>query len=367
MRYITCLGVGLLLVLSMAGSHHSSHAQDECPPGQWHVNGACTASGDIEWEEGWNSVLPGGETACAHGTPFRFWVRPGGEDLLVYFQGGGGCWSAETCRRDSPVFYYDQTAGAAEVFSYDKGIFDQDNPANPFRDYTTVFVPSCTGDVYTGTITRTYSDEVVIEHRGFLNLMSALDFTGETIATPESIFVTGCSAGSMGSIVAAPYLREMYPDVPLVQLGDSLGSLFSYRQDIDTYYGGSGMIPSWLEDAPSAQSFSLADFYIAVANHYPATQFAQFNYTFDHVQQRYFATDQDDPANVVRQILHGSLTDIENNTENFVSYTAFDDSHCIMPTNRFYQAEENGQRFVDWVQDLMEHEAPTIRCEECVP
>ncbi len=43
---------------------------------------------------GWNTFEPGGETTCSDGSPFRFFARPGDpEKLLVYFQGGGGCWA----------------------------------------------------------------------------------------------------------------------------------------------------------------------------------------------------------------------------------------------------------------------------------
>lgn len=46
----------------------------------------------------WETISPGGDTACATGTPFSFHVRradPG--RVMVYFNGGGACWSGETC------------------------------------------------------------------------------------------------------------------------------------------------------------------------------------------------------------------------------------------------------------------------------
>src|SRR5689334_19223009 len=47
---------------------------------------------------GWTRIEPGGETRCAHDTPFAYWVRPGMVNkLLVFFQGGGACFDANTC------------------------------------------------------------------------------------------------------------------------------------------------------------------------------------------------------------------------------------------------------------------------------
>ena len=46
----------------------------------------------------WTKIEPGGDTRCARNTPYAYWVRPGTTNkLFVYFQVGGGCYSAETC------------------------------------------------------------------------------------------------------------------------------------------------------------------------------------------------------------------------------------------------------------------------------
>src|SRR5689334_15759391 len=42
---------------------------------------------------GWTKIDGGGEAICARGTPYSFWVRPGTVNkLLIFFEGGGGCW-----------------------------------------------------------------------------------------------------------------------------------------------------------------------------------------------------------------------------------------------------------------------------------
>ena len=48
---------------------------------------------------GWTELFPGGETACARGGIYSFSVRKTkSSKLLVYFEGGGSCYDAKTCR-----------------------------------------------------------------------------------------------------------------------------------------------------------------------------------------------------------------------------------------------------------------------------
>src|SRR5690606_33626920 len=62
-------------------------------------------------EPGWTAMEPGGETACALGTPYSFHVKPGeGADakkLLIFLNGGGACWTGDQCDIESePTPYF---------------------------------------------------------------------------------------------------------------------------------------------------------------------------------------------------------------------------------------------------------------------
>ena len=38
------------------------------------------------------------EPICSRGTPYAYWVKRGTNNkLLMYYQGGGACWSYVTC------------------------------------------------------------------------------------------------------------------------------------------------------------------------------------------------------------------------------------------------------------------------------
>ena len=45
----------------------------------------------------WETVVPGGDTICSDGSPYRFFVHRGDPGkLLIEFEGGGACWSGST-------------------------------------------------------------------------------------------------------------------------------------------------------------------------------------------------------------------------------------------------------------------------------
>jgi len=111
---------------------------------------------------------------CADGSDYQYLTWAGDPDKVVIFlQGGGACFTAETCEIGSPAqsFSHDIVADleAARSGGFRRGLFDFDNPENPVGDWSVIYLPYCTGDVFLGTRAHTYSDEVTISHTGNLN------------------------------------------------------------------------------------------------------------------------------------------------------------------------------------------------------
>lgn len=318
---------------------------------------------------GWTEINPGGDAICARGTPYRFWVRPGNVNrLLVFFEGGGGCWNAATCREGSSFF--DDTVDAGDSPQGQRGIFDLDNPDNPFRDYYMVYIPYCTGDVHWGDNVQTYRDtqgEVSINHTGFRNAQTAIDWIIGQFSDPDNIFVTGCSAGSIGSIAWAPYLIRQYPQTHVAQLGDSEAFLFDRPIDLQVDYRAHDNFPAWIPATQAIQPgrFSMPEYYVAIADYYPDYTFAQYNTAADAVQIRYFQA-LDNTSASWPDALARSLAQIEADAPNFRSFTAGGAAHCILPFDRFYSYRVEQARFRDWVADLAaDRPVTTIRCGQC--
>lgn len=326
------------------------YGQAGCDTGEWRIDGECTAL-DTVLDAGWHRIDPAGDTRCAHDTEYTFWVRPGNDDVLLYFQGGGGCWDQSSCRIGSS--FYKQRVSPLEPRTYRNGIFDFNNPDNPFADHTIIFAPSCTGDVYMGSGVVDYGDDVVVHHRGFDNLMAAVNFTIDYAPEPASVFVTGCSAGSVGSAVATPHIIDAYPDTRVTQLGDSLGLIFRLPNDFTSFWGIRDFYtPTLTEFAPDYSAFSMTDYYHGLGQAYPDHTFAQFNYQYDNVQQRYFAIGQADPRQFVGENLPIVIQDIADSTPNFRYYIDEGDSHCILPSADLYRAEVNGVPALDWITSI---------------
>lgn len=370
-RNLFCLW---LVLVFWIGIIPSSAQGVNCPAGEMRVNGDCGTAALSTLEDGWNKIDPGGETMCAHRTDFSYFVRPGETDnLLIFMQGGGGCWNADTCR-DSGVnfngFYSSRVTAENNPANRRSGILNLDDPENPFGDYTAIYIPVCTGDVHWGNNTVIYPDEdegdVTMEFKGYVNTSSALEWVYDNITAPDSIFVTGCSAGSVGSILHTPYLIEHYPDVPVVQFGDSLSLLFNRPVDLQTdYWRAHDNFPQWIPELAEMEAldWTMARFYTAVANYYPDYIFSQFNSIRDHVQVFFTFPAGDGRAEDWSELLNQHLEEIQANTQNYRSFTSGGDLHCVTPGNTFYTYAINGIRLVDWVANLAKGiEVESLHC-----
>jgi hypothetical protein len=301
---------------------------------------------------------------------YAFFVRPGSSNnLLIHLEGGGACWNEGTCGVADPAMAtFDPTVAEDEMAAYTAGIFDFENEENPFIDYNFVFVSYCTADVHMGDNVITYGEgdsAVDIHHKGAVNAGAVLDWTYENFSEPESVFLTGCSAGALGSAFHAPGVMANYSDVPVVQLGDSAGG---YRGDLTEQFTDWGTV-SILPDLPEFEGITASDLsfetlYTAAAANYPANMFSQNNNAADSVQA-FFLTLVPDTASL-SETLPANLTEIADSSPNFRYYTAWGSEHCVTPLDDFYTYQVDGVRLRDWVADLAAGSpVENVQCTDC--
>lgn len=345
-KRVAILLVNLFLIVLVACSHEPKPAQPT--PDLSLLN---------RFDPGWTKIEPGGETRCAHNTPYAFWFHPGtSNDLLIYFQGGGGCFDAASC--GTPGSYKEAVTDRDDPNLTGGGIFDLNHEQNPFREHSMLYIPYCTGDVHSGNLVANYTTEggrnFDIYHRGHINATSALEWVYDLFEQPDHIFVTGCSAGSIGSILHTPHIINRYPDSRVAQLGDSAGGLTSMIEwDIDGDYNAGRTFPAWIPDMQTdlAQNFTISQFYSAVANFYPDTPFAQYNAVNDATQRRYYRADGGEPADFPAA-METSLNAIHSQSPNFRSYTVPGERHCILKYTTFYTESVGDVGLRNWVHDL---------------
>ena len=309
----------------------------------------------------WQKIAGGDGTVCSDGSVYSFYVHPGDRrNLLIYFQGGGACWSGLTCDPKSTLYRpnLNQVDPAKE-----HGIFDFANAENPFRDYSVVFVPYCTGDVHLGKRTVAYiPGKLEIHHNGFDNVMSALRWIFANVTSPQSIFVAGGSAGAMASPFYAGRIADHYKDARVVQLGDSAGGLGA----LDTTPASTAVFQSWgtVEvAAPFApyksvdpKNANLVTLYVreGVAN--KSITFAQFNNSADTLQVlglQFFGI-----KTPLSEVLDKSYAQIRSEVPRFHTFTAAGTLHVILTRPEFYTVTVDGRRLRDWVAELANGRAP---------
>ena len=76
---------------------------------------------------GWERIEPGGETSCARGGPYAFWIRKGyPEKFLRFFEGGGSCFDETICAPGSR--WFDDDVDASDDPAFADGILALENP-----------------------------------------------------------------------------------------------------------------------------------------------------------------------------------------------------------------------------------------------
>ncbi|MCH1597193.1 MAG: pectin acetylesterase-family hydrolase [Pseudomonadales bacterium] len=319
----------------------------------------------------WQKISPAANTTCSDGSPYSFFVRQGDPNkLLVYFQGGGACWFRQNCDPQMSPSY------SIQVGNIDRanfGIFNLDNPDNPFKDHTTVFAPYCTADVHMGASDTVYppveegQTDLVIRHQGRANVEAVLQWTYEHVPSPQSIFVTGSSAGAIPSPLYTALIADHYVNARIAQLGDGAGGYRRTNNDSrpDEQWGTFEFITQEQGFANlRPETMTYESLYIAAAQAHPDITFAEYDAAEDAVQKRFLSmSGQKDVA--LQQAIEANHADIRREVGNFSSYIAGGDSHTILGRPEFYTLASNGVAIRDWVAALANFE--TVENVTCAP
>ena len=137
-----------------------------------------------------------GLAACGGGVQKGAGAKP---NVLVFLDGGGACWDYTTCfvAKLATVGPFGAPQLNARIRATAAGsIFDRTAPGNPYKDFTFVFVPYCTGDVHAGATTQTYPPATQAwHHNGRVNVSKAFEYLASALDAPAKVVVSGSSAG----------------------------------------------------------------------------------------------------------------------------------------------------------------------------
>ena len=320
-------------------------------------------------ETGWVTQQAGEGCVCADGSDYVYFTRtvPDSTKVLLYFQGGGACFNEQMCSFTDGT--YTVTADAEDSPENGGGIFDLENPANPFADYSMVFMPYCTGDVHLGDATTPYSEDLTVEHNGFPNAMHGLDWITANHADATEVFVTGSSAGGVPAPLFGALVADALPDAEVAALADASGG-YPSNPAVNGVIGGlwatDAAIPDWpeLEGLDSAD-FGIPDLLHLAGNHNPDLRLARYDNAWDGVQVSFSAFAGVGEAGLPA-VLEQNEQLVEGKGVNLPVYIAPGTNHTILGGNGVYDLEVEGVAFIDWLTAFVNGDDPgDVRCVDC--
>jgi len=288
---------------------------------------------------------------------------------VLYLEGGGACFSAKTCSFTDGT--YSVYAGKKGSPANAKGIFDTSRRANPFADWSFIYMPYCTGDVHIGNSVHEYAPGLVVNHNGFTNAGHGLDYLAENYPNATDVFVMGSSAGGVAAPLYGGLVSDLLPNANVSVLGDGAGSypdIPDLNAQLADLWGTMSVVPDWdvnVELTP--QDWSLPGLYVQSGLHDPAIRMARFDYARDRVQASF--TDAAGVGSNDRLArVDANETNIEAAGVDLHVYVAPGDKHTILRSDKMYQLTVEGVRFISWLTSYVNgDDVPDVHCSNCGP
>ncbi len=158
----------------------------------------------------WYRITPDG-TLSSDGSEWHGLIRIGTENkVVVYFFGGGASINGYTSEHGKEFF---ATTAQIQDFVASGGI-GSTSDENPFRDWTFLVLPYASGDFHSGTGEYHYTSrnkEMVVYHNGYNNYSAFMDAAMPYIRDPDTLLITGFSAGGFATSLLADDVIDHFP------------------------------------------------------------------------------------------------------------------------------------------------------------
>ena len=272
-----------------------------------------------------------------------------------------------------------QSSGPGTNFD-PEGIFDFANDDNPFADYSFFYVDSCTGDAHLGNASKKYSDELTVEHNGYVNGTAALDHLAKNYPDATEVVVIGKTVGSIAAPLYGGMVADRLPDAKVTVFGGQSGAWPDnpdFNTDVlDAAWGAYDTMPDWAVQGLTARQWGVPTFWTQAAEHAPDLLLSRFDYAYDpHAAVEITEWKPGDSPSIdpvpgfdELAVIDANETAIEAAGVNLHSYTAPGDGHGLFEFADFYNIEVNGTRLVDWLDDLTTDDPPDdVHCDQCDP
>ncbi|WP_394821172.1 pectin acetylesterase-family hydrolase [Pendulispora albinea] len=168
--------------------------------------------------------IPVPEAKCRDGKPTGMGVRlkPGSKKLFIYLQGGGACFNGASCGLTASSFDRGGFDSWKDTYGH-WGIMNDANPKNPVKDWSAVFIPYCSGDIFGGSVESANVPSGPPNQRftGVANMNAYLKRIIGTFSDVDQVLLTGSSAGGYGASVSYDRVATALCPRPVVLIDDA--------------------------------------------------------------------------------------------------------------------------------------------------
>ncbi len=348
-----CLGA-LLFVLPACDSDDPIDNVDDGPLAE-------AAANPGEW-----FFIPTDGAQCRDGSPTGFGIRfqEDSDDLVIYLEGGGACFSPQTCATNPSSFDSDDF-NLFKAQGANAGLFDTD-ASNPIGDWNAVYVPYCTGDVHGGSAPGAMVPGVegVQQFVGHQNIERYLALLETAFEDPDEVLLTGSSAGGFGSLVNFAEVADRFDGADLTLVDDS-GPIFFADSVLSPTLGGAfvqtfNLTAAFPADAVAAGLFQpdgLQNIYAYYDQRYPDATFGLSSYLEDDTIRRFFGFDPltGQPFAISGDQYEAGLEGIEAMApESWGTYYAAGDAHTFLRFPDRYASTSGGVVYRDWLGEIID-------------
>ena len=153
----------------------------------------------------WYEVAAEG-TQSSDGSEWHGIFKKGTENkVVIYFFGGGVSITPETSEGGTKFYATNMTG---QDFVADGGI-GSNAEDNPFKDWSFLVIPYATGDFHSGT--GVYVGKKTVYHTGYSNYAAFVEQIKPWVDEPDTLLVTGFSAGGFATSLLADDVIERFP------------------------------------------------------------------------------------------------------------------------------------------------------------
>ena len=146
----------------------------------------------------------------------------GSKKVLLFMQGGGACFDGQTCAIADNALSADHMDEASfAAWAAEDGtmtIMNRDRAENPFKDWNFVFVPYCSGDVFSGANPSGFEGRPQV---GFENVAAYLPRIRSTFRDADQVVLSGTSAGGYGAAYNYVQVQKAFSNLDLTVIDDS--------------------------------------------------------------------------------------------------------------------------------------------------